>query len=364
MATLPAYTPTTYVNGTNPPRNATNLNKTESGLSAVTAAAIVLQDKVAALEAPISTKYAPQTTPPTYVEGQVYYDNVKKTFVMHGAFDGAEIRPGHNNHLHVINNTGAVIEKGMAVRHNGVDVNGKVQIVLAQADTFTNAVILGITQHAIAATGGEGAIITGGEIDALDTSAYTAGVPLYLSATTPGVFTATAPSIVSQVGGVKVSHATTGSLIVSIRNHINLPTIYGILSGQTTPAYSLTTTVQDIAAYTGNIVSVVTVNPTTGVITLPNTGLYRASVLAAISFTSDVTTRTVTVEVYDATNLAILFSFNKNIPRDATQDSIAFSLPMSITANDQIKLRVKSNVAFSVTFDSIVFDIESSNIVM
>lgn len=360
---LSPYTATVYANGGIPAINSTNLNKSESAISAVTAEAIANASKISTLENPVSTKYDPQDVAPTHVEGQTYYDNIKKTQVIQGPFTDVVVRPGHGTHMHVINNSGALIDKGMVVRHNGVDANGNVQIVLAQADTFTNAIILGVTQHAIANLS-EGAIVTQGEIDGIDTSAVSAGVPLYLSATVPGTLTATAPSIKSQVGGVKVSHVSTGALYVSIRNHVNVPTIYGILSGQTTATYPLTTTVQDIAAYTGNIVSVVTVNPTTGVITLPNTGLYRASVLAAISFTSDVTTRTVTVEVYDATNLAILFSFNKNIPRDATQDSIAFSLPMSITANDQIKLRVKSNVGFSVTFDSIIFDIESSNIIM
>ena len=358
---LSAYTPTVWVNDSAPARNATNLNKQETGISNVTAEAILHGSRLDDLESPVSTAFVPQTTAPTYTEGQVYYDDNEGTLVVQGPISGAEIRPGHTNHMHVINNSGATIEAGMAVRHNGVDVNGKIQIEKAIATSFINARVLGVTQQAIA-DAAEGAIMTFGEIIDIDTSAVAAGVPLYLSDTTAGTWTATAPSIQTQIGGATVSNATTGRLFVSIINNTSLPNIYGGLSGQTTATYSLTTTAQDIDGYTTETEKVVTVDGTTGIITLPYTGGYRSNFSASISFTSAITTRSVTFEVYDVTGTAIAYSYVKNIPRDATEDGVSFSVPEEAVVNNQVKMRVKGSTTFDITFDSIVFDIESVNI--
>ena len=357
---LTAYTKTVYVNDQAPAQNATNLNNTEDGIEDVTDEVILHGSRLDDLEAPDSVPLTPQATAPTYAEGQTYYDEIKETPVVQGPYSDAPIRPGHNMHTHVINNSGALIDKGMAVRHNGVDVSGNVQIEKALADTFVNARIFGVTQHAIA-DGAKGAIMTFGAIDDVDTSGVTAGVPLYLSDTNAGEWTTTAPTIKSQVGGALLSDLS-GELFVSIINNTTLPNIYGGLQGQTTPLYALTTTAQDIINYTTETESVVTVDSATGIITLPYAGGYRANFVTTVSFVSATSTRTVTFEVYDVTGAAIAYSFIKNIPRNATQDSICFSFPATAVVNNQIKMRVKSSVAMNLTFDSIVYDIESVSI--
>lgn len=359
---LDPYSKTVYVNDQAPAQDEVHLNNTEDGLYNVTEETILQNSRLEDLEAPVSTKYVPQATAPTYAEGQQYYDSVRGTAVIQGHFSEAPIRPGHTSHVHVINNSGAVIEKGMAVRHNGVDVDGKVQIEKAIATSFVNARVFGVAQHDITDTS-EGAIMTFGEIVSVDTSGVTVGVPLYLSDTVAGTWTTTAPTIVSQIGGALTS-ASEGTLFVSIINNTSLPNIYGGLQGLTTPLYSLTTTAQDITGYTNTTEAVVTVNATTGVITLPYAGGYRANFTASISFTSSTSTRSVTFEVYDVTGTAIEFSYVKNIPRDATVDGVSFSIPETAVVNNQVKMRVKSSVAMDVTFDSIVFDIESVNIVI
>lgn len=355
-----AYTPTVYVNDSAPPQNATNLNKTEQAIKTVTDEVITVEQRVTDLESPIKVELTPQATPPTYIEGQIYYDDTKKTFVAAGQYSDAKISVGHDMHVHVINNSGALIEKGMAVRHNGVDANGIVQIEKAIATSFTNARIFGVTQHDIADTA-EGAIITFGEISGIDTSGVSAGVPLYLSDTTAGTFTATAPSIISQIGGATTS-AVSGNLFVSIINNTTFPSIYGGLKNLTTPAVSVTTTSADITGYVTTNSSVVTVNATTGVITLPYAGAYRSNFVADISFTSATTTRSVTFEIYDATGTAIAYSYTKNIPRDATQDGLSFSFPQTAVVNNEVKMMVKASESMTITFNSIIFDIESVNI--
>lgn len=305
--------------------------------------------------------FDPQVTPPAYNEGQIYYDSVKETFVGQGPYSDAAVDFGHTSHTHVINNSGGLIEKGMAVRHNGVDASGNVQIVKAIATSFTNSEIFGVAQHDIADSV-KGAITTFGEIFDLDTSLLAAGVPLYLSDTIAGTYSTTAPDIVSRVGGVTKSDATTGVLFVSTVNNTNLPTIYGGIQGQTSPTYAITTTAQDIINYSTKTESVVTCDTATGIITLPNVGAYRLNFTADISFPTSTSTRSVILEVYDVTGAAISYSYTKNIPRDATSDGFSFSFPAQAVLNNQIKMRIKSSTAISVTFNTIVFDIESVSI--
>ena len=311
----------------------------------------------------VKTKYTPQVTPPAHIEGQQYYDSDRQSMIIQGPYTGVDVRVGHGMHTHVINNTGATIEKGMACRHNGVDILGNVQVTKALADSFVNAIIFGVASGDIL-DGEQGAITTFGEIESLDTSAVASGVPLYLSDTVPGTWTATAPDIVSRVGGATVADATTGVLFVSIINNDNIPTVFGGLQGQTlgNETYSLTAVVQDIINYETETSVVVLLDALNGTIQLPNTGEYRVHFTASITFPTSTSTRTVFVELYDVTGAAIHFTYSKNIPRDATTDALGFSWPIAEAVDNVHKMRIYSDVAIDVTFDEISFDIQSVSI--
>jgi len=305
-------------------------------------------------------KFDPQSSTPTYTEGQEYYDLITGTKRIQGPFSDVEIAVGHGQHMHVENNSGALIEKGSAVRQNGV-IAGKIQVVKAIADTFDNARMIGIAAHDIA-DGAEGAAQTFGEIRTLDTSAFSVGVPLYLSDTVAGTFTSIAPDIISRIGGVTVSDLTNGILFVYIINNKNLPQVVGGMQGQNTPVYAVTGVAQDIVDYTTSESIVVTTDILNGTVTLPNDGAYRMHFTASISFPSATSTRAVTFEFYDQTNTAILFSYVKNIPRDATDDGLGFSFPINGLANDIYKMRIYASASFNVTFNDVSFDVESVNI--
>jgi len=306
--------------------------------------------------------YTPQATPPTHVEGKVYYDAPSGTLRVQGAYNGVEVSLGHMNHLHVINQTGLLIEKGSVLRHDGVSVGGKVKVVKALADTFDNARVFGVAQEDIA-DGAESAAVTIGEISGLNTSGFTAGVPLYLSDIVAGTLTETPPDIVSRVGGVSVSDAVNGQLIVYIINNLSLPNVFAGMQGQTTPIYSTTAVAQDINGYVTDS-SIVMVNDLlNGTITLSNNGGYRMHLTADISFVSATSTRSVTFELYNQTTASVIVPFTKNIPRDATTDALSFSLPIVGTIGDIYKIRVKSSVDMDVTMDFISFDIQSVNII-
>lgn len=304
--------------------------------------------------------FTPQATPPTPAEGQMYYDSPTGTMKIQGPFTGVEISVGHDMHVHVQNNSGALISKGTPVRHNGV-VAGKIQVVPAIADSFDNARILGVIQADLP-NASDGAAITFGEIPDLDTSGLTEGQPVYLSDTVAGGLTSTAPEIVTRVGGIVVTNATTGKLFVYVINNLSLPSVFYGLQGQNTPSYAVTTTAQDIVDYTTVDDLVMTGDPLLGTATLSNTGGYRMNFVADISFASATSTRELDFEFYNQTGATIVFPFIKNIPRDATRDGVFFSFPFNGTAGDVYKMRIKSNVAITVSIDNISFDIESVNI--
>jgi len=317
---------------------------------------------VASLSAPAKIPFTPQVTPPAHVEGQAYYYSPTGEFKLQGPIPGIEVSVGHGMHIHVVNNSGAVIEKGMAVRHNGVAA-GKVQVVKALADTFEHARLFGVAQADIA-NGAEGAIITFGAIENLNTLGYPTGVPLYLSDTVPGTYTEVAPNIVSRVGGSLVQDGAVGLLFVDMINNLSLPTVVGGLKNHTpgNNTYAVTTTTQDINDYLISKSIVTQVAPLTGIITLPNDGEYRANFTATITFPSLTSTRSVTFELYDVTGATIEYEYVKNIPRDATIDSLSFSFPFTEIAGRQYKMRIKGSTAIDVTFNSVSFDIESVNI--
>lgn len=310
----------------------------------------------------IKTKYTPQGSAPSYVEGQVFYNDTNGTFDIQGAYADVTLQAGREMHMEVVNNSGGDILNGQICTHDGV-FGGLPEIKLAQADTFDNARILGVATHSIA-DGEKGIITTFGEVNGLNTLGVTTGVPLFLSATTPGAFVETAPSIVSRVGGVIIADASNGRLFVYIINNKNLPSVFGGIKGQTSgnETYSLTTTAQDIINYDAESSIVLDVTPLTGIITLSNDGQYRSQFTAAITFVSSTSTRSITIELYDITGSTILFSYVKNMPRDATEDSLSFNWPSDELVGNSRKMRIKASVAMDVTFNNISFDMSSINI--
>lgn len=95
--------------------------------------------------------------------------------------------------LRIRNQTGVTINKGQVVYINGS--NGNVPTVaLAQADsTMARLPAYGVATASIA-NNAFGHIMTRGSLIGVDTSAFTAGDTLYVSAATPGLLTNVAPS--------------------------------------------------------------------------------------------------------------------------------------------------------------------------
>lgn len=301
----------------------------------------------------------PVPVSPAHNEGRFFYNSSTGTMDIMGPYNGIIVSPGHGEHLHVVNNSGSLIEAGMAVRIAGV-AGGIPQIVLAQADTFENARVVGITVLDIPDTT-ESAVAVSGVIS-FDTSLLAPAGPYYLSDTVPGTYTKTAPAIRTQIGGVLVSDATLGKFRVDIAINQITPAVLGGMKGLDIPLYNVTAITQDIVGYTITREVVTTVNATTGEITLPSNGDYRVHFTASITFPSAITTRTIYLELYDVTNTEIHYTYKYNVPRDATEASLSFNWTLDELANNVHKMRVRSNVDITTTFDDISFDIESISI--
>lgn len=137
---------------------------------------------------------------------------------------------GQENVAKVYNGTGVTINKGQVVAVSGAQ-GQRPSVVLADSDSEAlSAPTLGIAAEAIA-NGAEGFVCTFGLVRGLDTSAFTAGQPIYLSSTA-GAFTATkpvAPQHIVALGWVVKINATSGEVFVNINNGWELDELHNVL---------------------------------------------------------------------------------------------------------------------------------------
>jgi hypothetical protein len=129
------------------------------------------------------------------------------------------------------NITGTTIPKGSVVLITGASGN-RPTIGLAQGDTTANADgVIGITDAAID-NNSNGRVITEGQADNLNTSAFAAGDKLYLSAVTPGGLVNVRPVQPAHsvaVGIVTRSHATLGRIEVRVQVGEHLEFLHDVL---------------------------------------------------------------------------------------------------------------------------------------
>jgi hypothetical protein len=130
----------------------------------------------------------------------------------------------------VRNTTGATLTKGTVVYISGASGNKPtVSKAIATADS-TSAQTFGLVQANIS-NNSNGYVVCVGDIAGLNTSAFTEGVQLYLSATTAGTYTSTkqyAPNHLVYVGVVTRSHPTQGEIEVKIQNGYELDELHDV----------------------------------------------------------------------------------------------------------------------------------------
>jgi hypothetical protein len=154
---------------------------------------------------------------PTWSEGLLFYDNTKKALSYYNEDHEVTLNIGQETVIRVYNNSGSTISNGVAVYPTGAVV-GNITIGLADASVKAKCRLIGVTTSTIE-NNSFGYVTKIGEVGGLNTTAFSSGDTIYLSATTPGGFTNVQPvgdAYVTILGAVKVVNATTGSIIVDI----------------------------------------------------------------------------------------------------------------------------------------------------
>ncbi len=153
----------------------------------------------------------------------------------------AVLQVGQENVCLVYNGSGSTIPAGKVVAVSGAQ-GQRPRIVLADADSEPlSAATLGVTSESIA-NGAEGFVTTFGVIRGIDTSAFTAGVPVYLSQTA-GEFTSTRPQAPAHtvfMGWVIKVNASSGEIFLNINNGWELDELHNVYINNPTQGQALT----------------------------------------------------------------------------------------------------------------------------
>lgn len=153
---------------------------------------------------------------PTYTAGKLVYDTGNDCLTFFSSDSNVSLQIGQETWLRVVNSTGSTIANGAAVYINGASA-GLPTIALAKANAAATSHCVGLATESIANTN-IGYVTAVGAVHSLNTSGFTAGVPVYLDATTAGNLNATAPvapNFTQPVGWVAVSSATVGVIVVN-----------------------------------------------------------------------------------------------------------------------------------------------------
>jgi len=189
------------------------------------------------------TAYTP-TTAPSYAEGRVFYDSSAHTLNYYNDNSQMSLNIGQEQIVRVRNQTGSTIVNGSVVYISGA--TGQTPLITkAIATSYTTADVIGVTTTDIT-NNGFGYVTISGTVNDLDTSAFSDGAAVYLSASVAGTFTATEPTTPNysiQVGVITYSNNVHGKLLVAIQTksvevqHIigTLPIAQGGTNGTATP---------------------------------------------------------------------------------------------------------------------------------
>jgi hypothetical protein len=195
-----------------------------------------LQSALNAKQASLSgTGFVKSTSGTISYDTATYYPNPTGTTSQYVAGDGSLITfpvAGQSGSLVrlVRNQTGATLTKGTVVYISGATGNNPVVAKALATGDATSAQTFGLLQANIA-NNAEGYVVISGDLTGLDTSAFTEGQQLYLSAATAGTYTATkqyAPNHLVYIGIVTRAHPTLGQIEVNIQNGYEMDELHNV----------------------------------------------------------------------------------------------------------------------------------------
>ena len=334
--------------------NTTNTGTNTTNIATNTAAIAVLENPETILMQDMTA------TPPAHLDGQMFFaDGVLN---VQDGYPDVTLQVGREMHMEIVNNTGVTITNGSACRHNGV-VGSMVQVVLALADTFNNATLLGIATHDIL-DGETGLLTTFGLVRKVDTIGNPIGTPLYLSDTVPGTYTEVAPVIRTRVGGIVVSDALEGEMFVNIVNNEALPRTLGSLLEATAPTTIPADLVNGtpITDFTSKIEIITQSDLVAGTITVADAGVYRLNMSLHMVFDNVSVTgkKEFDVDLRNVTTNSVVQTIKGFILKDAETYPFNANGAVELEAGSAYRLELRSELAltnFSFSFST--FYIES-----
>lgn len=160
-------------------------------------------------------KLNPSGSTPEHEEGLIYYDGNKNSLMYMDDISGKPIMVGFETLTRGKNDTGFTITKGSVVYISGA--SGQIPTIgLAKADSDLTCEFVGIASDDII-DGGIGKVCVFGDISGLDTSSFSDGRIIYLSADVAGGITSTipaSPNLVVELGVVKHSDNAIGRIFL------------------------------------------------------------------------------------------------------------------------------------------------------
>ncbi|MBV1929800.1 MAG: hypothetical protein KUG81_09865 [Gammaproteobacteria bacterium] len=196
---------------------------------------------------PESTQYTTTEANPSHSEGLVFYDNTKKSLSYYNDESDTTVNLGQELIVKVYNNNGAIITNGTAVRLSGTVVSGIPTVVRALADTEANANAVGVATHDIAIND-TGYITVWGTLGGVDTSSFTIGDILFVSATVAGELTNVEQPILKPIGLVLTQDVLDGQIVVAQKPIINITAI-GQVGALASATQAISTTPEAVEIY-------------------------------------------------------------------------------------------------------------------
>ena len=172
----------------------------------------------------------------SHSEGLIFYDSITNTFSGFIDRTNVTLNIGEENWLRIVNKSGVALSNGQAVYINGAQGN-RPTILMAKADALSTSqgTIAVLTEDI--ADNDEGIATTFGLVRSFNTTGFTAGDELFLSATNAGGIVnvkPTAPDFVIRIGWA-LNSTVNGAILVNI-------SVYGDGSNNTFIDQDVTTT--------------------------------------------------------------------------------------------------------------------------
>lgn len=206
--------------------------------------------------------------------GDMRFSAVNHTIEVRGDI-GNTLQIGQEEYILVVNKTGSTINEGALCRiigHSSADF--AFTIDLAIANMISTSDVDGIATTTMLAD--EVGLITAfGKVNDLNTLGFNEGEIIYLSDTTPGLFTSARPHIPLEVGHIGAVNATSGSLLVNIRKLA--PSIHGTYTHLSDQVFSTNVT-SDIVFSTNEISDGITHAEGSAEFEFPNAGEYQFTI--------------------------------------------------------------------------------------